>query len=109
MIAVRSLPPDGNLRWMPAETRFEKIAQQRDTAMLRILIRTGVTHQIRCQLAAAGWPILGDRRYGRPAPAASFPARHCLHALALTFIHPGTGREMRLEAPVPGDFPVLGS
>lgn len=63
---------------------------------------TGRTHQIRLHLAWAGWPLVGDRFYGRrsapPAP------RLMLASASLTFGHPGTGRETRVELPARADF-----
>jgi len=35
---------------------------------LKILLKTGRAHQIRAQLAAIGCPIVGDVKYGTPAP-----------------------------------------
>lgn len=51
--------------------------------------RTGRTHQIRLHLALAGWPISGDRFYGRPDEAPR-PSRLMLAAVALSFSHPRT-------------------
>ena len=56
--------------------------------------RTGRTHQLRLHCAHAGGlgtPILGDRLYGHGG------GRLCLHAEALTFVHPVTGKEMKFE------------
>jgi 23S rRNA (cytosine1962-C5)-methyltransferase len=54
---------------------------------------TGRTHQIRVHAAENGFPILGDVLYGG-SPA----SRVFLHALEMTFIHPGSGEEMTLAA-----------
>ena len=48
----------------------------RGAALLRVLLDTGRTHQIRVQLAEAGFPVLGDAVYGAPADAI---ARQALH------------------------------
>lgn len=37
---------------------------QQDRSLLEISIETGRKHQIRCHLALAGYPIIGDRLYG---------------------------------------------
>ena len=39
-------------------------AEETDLSLMEIHIDTGRFHQIRCQLANAGMPILGDRKYG---------------------------------------------
>jgi len=68
---------------------------------LDVLIRTGVTHQIRCHLAAAGHPLVGDVLYGAsPVPA----GRHFLHARSIRWISPDTGKAVLAEAPAPADF-----
>jgi len=65
--------------------------------LFRAVPLTGRTHQIRLHLAWAGWPILGDRFYGRPeAPPAP---RLMLASASLTFSHPRDGREIRVELP----------
>ena len=78
------------------------------TWWLRVTIFTGVTHQIRCQLAAIGHPVFGDVLYGQPRGAEA--PRHWLHAWALRCRHPRDGRELRLATDWPGDFgpPVEG-
>lgn len=56
--------------------------------------RTGRTHQLRVHCAhhdGLGVPIVGDRLYGHPR------GRLCLHAEAITFVHPVTGRTMKFE------------
>ena len=55
-------------------------------------IRTGRTHQIRVQLAAAGHPLIGDRKYGDKKVNDYVGARYglttqLLHASRLTFAH----------------------
>ena len=66
---------------------------------MEVTIRTGVTHQIRAQLAAAKMPIVNDRLYG--AFAVEDMVGHRLHALAATFSHPVSGTPCRIETPWP--------
>jgi Pseudouridylate synthases, 23S RNA-specific len=66
---------------------------------------TGRTHQVRLHLAFAGWPIEGDRFYGRPEAERAHPApRLMLVSASLAFRHPGNGREMRITHPALSDF-----
>lgn len=53
--------------------------------LLEIHPLTGRSHQIRVQLAHAGWPIVGDTKYGSRTPGKGILA---LHSASLTFQHP---------------------
>lgn len=64
-------------------------------------LETGRKNQIRVHSSWIGHPIAGDRKYG----AVTDPiGRLALHATALTFTHPYTGRKMTLRSPVPRSF-----
>jgi 23S rRNA-/tRNA-specific pseudouridylate synthase len=72
-----------------------------------VAIRTGITHQIRCQLAHAGYPIVGDKVYGnreldRKLGVAA--GTHFLHAERITFVHPATGKAHKIRVALPRDF-----
>lgn len=73
---------------------------------------TGRTHQIRVHLAAHNHPIIGDKTYGGAVQRKAaevlrdFP-RHALHAGEIRFIHPGTGKELHFESPLPQDMQGL--
>jgi len=90
-----------HFRWATAPMRVTRPAGPQSSARESLEVwpgtarpRTGRTHQIRAQAAAAGFPILGDVLYGgQPWP------RVCLHAAELTFRHPATGRWVTFEAP----------
>ena len=45
------------------ETRIELAARLGEHALLRLQPLTGRKHQLRAQLDALGWPIVGDRIY----------------------------------------------
>ncbi len=92
-------------RPMRAVTRFKPIKQFANATLLEVGIRTGVTHQIRCQLALSGHPIIGDELYG--ARAVEGFARHWLHASAIEFTHPVTREAVRIEAAVPRELSDL--
>ena len=72
-------------------------------ALVRVRLRRGFRHQVRVHLAHLGLPIAGDPLYG-PAPPADLPPRMYLHAAALTFPHPATGRELVIRSPLPPGF-----
>ena len=95
----RTHPP----RLFHAVTRFEPIAhttvENEERTLLKVTIFTGVTHQIRAQLAAAGLHIVNDRLYG--AFAVENQVGHCLHALAAKFKHPVSGDDMQIVTRYP--------
>lgn len=81
----------------PAATEWNPLGPPRQdgTTLLEVKIRSGVTHQIRCHLAAAGTPIVGDPLYGGP----SWPRTgHALHSWAAAFRHPVTGAATEIRA-----------
>jgi 23S rRNA (cytosine1962-C5)-methyltransferase len=68
---------------LPAETGFRAAGRSGRWHCVEAEPATGRTHQIRVHAAEAGFPVLGDIRYG----GAPFP-RVCLHAAGLGFQHP---------------------
>ena len=91
------------LRPLHAVTRFAPIAhttvENEERTLLEVTIFTGVTHQIRAQLALAGMHIVNDRLYG--AFAVEDQTGHCLHALAASFTHPVSGNPVEIRTPYP--------
>lgn len=87
-----------------------------EAALLRVLIETGRTHQIRVHLSHIGHPVVGDETYGgdrrrarnvRSAPVRDLlleTQRQMLHAIRLEFTHPVTGAAVSANAPLPEDF-----
>lgn len=70
-----------------------------ERTLLEVVIYTGVTHQIRAQLALAGMHIINDRLYG--AFAVEDMTGHCLHALAASFKHPVSGSPCEIRTSLP--------
>jgi 23S rRNA pseudouridine1911/1915/1917 synthase len=101
-----------------AVTNFRIEERFRVHTLLRVRLETGRTHQIRVHLAHVGLPLVGDPVYGGrqgrvagdAAPLNALLhafARQALHAQRLTLVHPGSGRELSFEAPLPQDFAAL--
>ena len=90
-------------RPLHAVTHFKPIdrmfVENEERTLLEVTIYTGVTHQIRAQLAFAGMHIVNDRLYG--AFAVEGQEGHCLHALAASFRHPVSDDEMEIRTPYP--------
>ncbi|MCB8822322.1 RluA family pseudouridine synthase [Microvirga rosea] len=88
-------------------------------SLVRCVLETGRTHQIRVHMAHLGHPLLGDSLYGSgfktKANRLSEPQqlslkaldRQALHAAVLGFEHPGTGEFLRFESPLPADMEAL--
>ena len=73
--------------------------QNQELTLLEVVIFTGVTHQIRAQLALAGMHIVNDRLYG--AFAVENETGHRLHALSAKFRHPASDAEMEIRTQLP--------
>ena len=77
--------------------------QFREYSLLKCVLETGRTHQIRVHMAAIGHPLLGDGLYGAPCPEKGLEGQ-CLHAMKIKFIHPSTKEPLQFEAPLPEYF-----
>ncbi len=85
--------------------------------LVDVRIETGRTHQIRVHMASIGHPVVGDSLYGAPkelkrwnmkappgSPAVIHLGRNFLHAAAVEFNQPRTGKAMAMEAPLPEEL-----
>ncbi len=109
----------GSARARPAETFYEVVERFDGFAAVRVLPKTGRTHQIRVHLSHVGCPVLCDRQYGgrarltrgelRRVPEDDFVLlqRQALHARRLRLAHPRTGRPLEVEAPLPDDMAAV--
>ena len=70
---------------------------------IKVNIETGRTHQIRVHMAQIGYPIVGDGVYSNGKNPFGVEGQ-MLHSSKLEFVHPVTGKEMVLEAPLPEYF-----
>ena len=102
----------------PAVTHYRVIERFQAHTLLRVLLETGRTHQIRVHMAHLHHPLVGDPVYGgrRMIPGGvsaavreavqAFP-RQALHACELSLAHPLTGAEVSWTAPLPADINSL--
>lgn len=84
-----------------AITHYQTIASSKRYSWLEMRLETGRKNQIRVHCQAAGYPIVGDKKYGTKTNPLK---RLCLHAHLLAFQHPITKKRLRFESPVPEDF-----
>jgi len=94
-----------------AVTRVTWARHLKGVSLLKIAISTGRTHQIRVHLNSIGHPIVGDSLYGgihrrvsRELRAVQRLERPFLHSARLSFTHPGDGRRVEFDSPLPLDL-----
>ena len=81
--------------------KYRVIGHSDNYTLLEVQLMTGRHHQIRCQLAAMGYPIKGDLKYG--APRSNPDGSISLMARRVEFIHPVSKEPIVAEAPLPDD------
>jgi 23S rRNA pseudouridine1911/1915/1917 synthase len=100
--------PMGGRRVRLAHTSFIVEARMAGMALVRAMLHTGRTHQIRLHMASLGYPLLGDVRYGGPANVGDRQLTgQLLHAAELRMAHPLTGAPLELSSPLPQIFAAL--
>jgi 23S rRNA pseudouridine1911/1915/1917 synthase len=103
--ARRTLVSTRSDRPRSAVTHFEVLERLPHTALLKVRLETGRTHQIRAHLAAIGHPVCGDAPYGGRACGERLGLeRQFLHARAIVFSHPVTGESVTCESKPPADL-----
>lgn len=110
-----------------AETWFEVVERFGAITAVKVLPKTGRTHQIRVHLDHLGAPVLCDRLYAgharitqgellrrmalKQAPQAGddqvLLERQALHARRITIQHPESGQELTIESPIPADLQAV--
>lgn len=80
---------------------WRRVSQHGSFSLLEIHPLTGRSHQIRVQLAHAGWPIVGDAKYGARTPGQGTLA---LHSASLTFQHPTLKTPVTVSADRPAGW-----
>lgn len=105
-----------------AVTHYEVIESFGYVSVVKCVLETGRTHQIRVHMLSKGHPLFNDARYGgdRILKGTTFAKyrqfvencfqtcpRQALHARTLGFVHPRTGEEMNFESELPADMTKL--
>ena len=88
-----------------AKTHFRVMSQSEQGSLVRCILETGRTHQIRVHMAALKLPLLGDLLYG--GSAHTLMPRQALHADLLSFDHPVSGQALAFQSPLPEDIQNL--
>lgn len=82
---------------------YRVLARNEDLSKVRIRLHTGRTHQIRAQFSGRGFPLVGDKKYGR--------GEDCdiaLWSCRVAFCHPKTGEFMDFQKEPPMVYPWNG-
>lgn len=84
-----------------AITHYEVLKTADNYSVVKCILETGRTHQIRVHMAHIGHPLLGDTLYGSSSPLIS---RQALHAYRIYFMHPITKQKLELRCNLPNDL-----
>ncbi len=98
-IIERCVSSDGK----PSITRYSVIKESKNLnlSLVKCILETGRTHQIRVHFSHIGHPLIGDTLYGLPSALIS---RQALHSYKVSFIHPITKKELTLISPLAEDI-----
>ena len=80
---------------------YARLAERDGLTKVRILLRTGRTHQIRCQFSSRGLPLVGDKKYGAGEDGCTI----ALWSYRLAFRHPYSGAPMEFSCRPPAEYP----
>lgn len=102
-----------------AVTHYEVVERFGYVTLVRCMLETGRTHQIRAHMKHIGHTLFSDARYGgdKILKGTTFTKykqfvdncfkqlpRQALHARTLGFVHPTTAKKLSFECPLPADF-----
>lgn len=105
-----------------AVTHYEVLEEFGYVTLVKCILETGRTHQIRVHMQHEGHPLFNDARYGgdKILKGTTFAKyrqfidncfaicpRQALHAKTLGFVHPVTGKQMDFDSPIPADMTAL--
>ncbi|MDO5311521.1 MAG: RluA family pseudouridine synthase [Clostridia bacterium] len=80
---------------------YETLHQYDGMSMVRVVLHTGRTHQIRCQFASRGFPLVGERKYCEPQDECEI----ALWSHIIGFKHPESGEHMIFSHEPPEQWP----
>lgn len=102
---VRGTPPPDTRQ---AVTHVKPLGRLRGATLVECRLETGRQHQIRIHLSELGNPLVGERVYNRDYDGPRIGStRPMLHAKALGFVHPRTGKRVSFERDAPADFQTM--
>lgn len=87
-----------------ALTKYKVIQKRKDFTVVEAAPATGRTNQLRIHFKHLGHPIVGESKFAFRKDFKLRFKRLCLHAKALEFTHPVTGKTVSLSAELPNDM-----
>lgn len=102
-IIKREVSPNGK----PAKTLYDVVNSNSKYSMIKIMLKTGRTHQIRVHFSALGHPLVGDWLYGYGDEEKHLISRQALHAKTVEFYHPATKEHLFFDTEVPDEMKNL--
>lgn len=87
-----------------AVSHYEVIKSNSSLSLVKFVLETGRTHQIRLHSKFIGHPILGDTLYGNKSNLIN---RQALHCAKLKFIHPITKKDIEINCEIPDDMKLF--
>jgi 23S rRNA pseudouridine1911/1915/1917 synthase len=118
---VQAVYPSGEYG-KPAVTHYEVLESFGPVTLVRCVLETGRTHQIRAHMQHLGHPLFSDATYGGDRirvgqntgayrdfieSAFHLMPRQALHARSLGFVHPTSSEQLLFEAELPADFAAV--
>ncbi len=87
-----------------AISHYEVIESKNNLSLVKFILETGRTHQIRLHSKYIGHPIIGDTLYGHKSELIS---RQALHCNKISFTHPISKKKLELTSPIPNDMKLI--
>lgn len=81
--------------------------KEKNYSIVKVILHTGRTHQIRVHMSYIGYPLLGDDLYSDNTNICKYISRQALHARKISFNHPITNKKIVIEANIPDDLSKL--
>lgn len=94
--------PEGTKGAKRARLTYKVEREMEENSLVKVQLETGRHHQIRVQMAYAGHPLAGDKKYNPNCTTGYQPVGLC--SVKTAFVHPVTGKQMEFEVEPQGSL-----